>query len=548
MKNRFLILLFCSSVLIACKDDVKKENETKTVFKYNEPAGITSLDPAFSRTTENIWAVNQLFNGLVQMNDQLEVKPCIARSWEISDNGLEYTFYLRDDVFFHDHEKFPNGKGRKVVANDFVNSFYRIIDKEVASPGSWIFNNLNRNSDNSFFGFTAPNDTTFKIFLEKPFPPFLGLLSMQYCSVVPLEIVEYYGNDFRNNPIGTGPFKFKMWKEGEKLIFLKNPNYFEKDEKGQQLPYLDAVAISFIRDRQTAYLDFIKGNFDFLSEVDASFKDDILNRAGKVNEKYDGKIKLNRHPYLKVDYLGFMINPSKTTQDNPLLKKKVRQAINMGINREKMITYLRNNIGNAATSGFIPPGMPSFDEKQVKGYSYDPDRARELLKEAGYPGGEGLPVITLSATSAYLDLLEFVQKELKSIGINIKIDVLSTAAFSEMVARSAVPFFRKSWIADYPDAENFLAPFYSKNLSPEGPNYTHFQNKKFDELYERARLELDEKIRYDLYRMMDQLIIDEAPVVPLYYDEAVTFIRSNISGMSNNPMKLMVLKNVKKGL
>lgn len=543
--RKALILIFLITTLVSCKNETNKTGSGKTVFRYNEPAGITSLDPAFSRTAENIWAVNQLFNGLVQMNDKLEVEPCIAKGWNISEDGLIYSFTLRNDVFFHDHPQFPGGKGRRVVAGDFVSSFYRISSKDLASPGAWIFNNLDKSAKNNYLGFTAPNDTTFYIFLQKPFPPFLGLLTMQYCSVIPHEVVQHYGNDFRVNPVGTGPFKFKMWKEGERLVLLKNTNYFEKDEKGERLPYLDAVSVSFIKDRETGFLEFLKGNFDFLSEVDASFKDDLLTKTGEINPKQKGKFKMNRSPYLKVDYLGFLID-NKSKKNNPFLNKKVRQAINYAINREKMITYLRNNIGKPAHSGFIPNGIPSFDESIVKGYKYDPDKARRLLREADYPDGAGLPEIPISATALYLDLLEFVQNELKAIGIKVKIDVLSTAAMSEMVARGDVPFFRKSWIADYPDAENFLAPFYSKNFAPEGPNYTHFSNKEFDELYEKSQLELDDEKRYELYRKMDQIIIDEAPVVPLYYDEAVTFHHNNIRNFNFNPMKLLVLKRVQK--
>ena len=245
------LITISTSLLIVCLihscGDVQKAEQTKTVFRYNESAGITSLDPAFSRSIENIWAVNQLFNGLVQMDDKLNVKPCIAKSWEISDDGLVYTFHLRNDVFFHDHVIFKDSVGRKVLASDFVNSFLRLTSPEITSPGEWIFNNIDKSLKSSYLGFVATNDTTLQIYLQKTFPPFLGLLTMQYCSVIPEEIADFYGNDFRNHPIGTGPFQFKIWKENEKLILVKNNNYFEKDGENT-LPYLDAVSISFIKD------------------------------------------------------------------------------------------------------------------------------------------------------------------------------------------------------------------------------------------------------------------------------------------------------------
>ncbi len=540
------LLVIC--LIYSCGSDVQKAEQTKTVFRYNESAGITSLDPAFSRSIENIWAVNQLFNGLVQMDDNLNVKPCIAKSWEISDDGLMYTFHLRNDVFFHDHPIFKDSIGRKVVASDFVNSFLRLTSPEIASPGEWIFNNIDKSLKSNYLGFVATNDSTLQIYLQKAFPPFLGLLTMQYCSVVPQEVVDFYGNDFRNHPIGTGPFRFKIWKENEKLIFVKNDSYFEKDGDNK-LPYLDAVSISFIKDRQSSFLEFIKGNFDFLSGIDGTYKDDVLSKEGKLSEKYVGKINLDIHPYLKTDYLGIVVDEQlDIVKNSPLKLKAIRQAINYGFDRQKMIGFLRNNIGKAATAGFVPKGMPGYEKFNVKGYTYNPDMARELLTTAGFPEGKGLPEIKLVTTSMYLDLCEFIQSELKEIGINLKVEVLSPAIHSEMVARQGVNFFRKSWVADYPDAENYLALFYSKNFAPEGPNYTHFKNAKFDGLYEQAQTETDEQKRYEYYGLMDQIIIEESPIVPLYYDEAVVFYHNNISGLSSNPLNLLSLKKVKKAL
>jgi len=478
------------------------------------------------------------------MNDQLVVKPCIAKSWDISADGLTYTFHLRDDVYFHDHELFENGKGRKVVASDFVHSLFRIVNPEVTSPGAWIFNNIDRSVD---LGFTAIDDTTLQIHLLTPFPPFLGLLTMQYCSVIPHEIVEHYGRDFRNHPIGTGPFKFKMWREGVKLIFVKNENYFEKDEKGDSLPFLDAISISFLNDPQTAFLEFIKGELDFLSGLDEFPKDEVLTLTGKLSSKYEGKFVMQSQPYLRTDYLGILVDEElEIVQNSPLKIKAIRQAINYGIDRKTMVTYLRNNIGVPATSGIVPHGMPSFDAKKVIGYSYDPDKAQELLSEAGFPNGEGLPEITLSTTSDYLDMCEAMQNQLAEIGIKIKVDVNPMVTLKELVAKSALNLFRKNWFADYADAENYLALFYSKNFSPFGPNYTHFKNDRFDKLYEEAQMHTNDSIRYEYYRQMDQIIMDEAPVVVLYYDEILRLVQNNITGLSSNPMNLLSLKRVKK--
>src|SRR6202000_1484264 len=198
-----LILLCCISVLVLSSCHSDNASSHKTVFNLNLDEGLTSLDPAFCRNQNTTWMDNQLYNGLVQVDDSLHIRPCIAKSWDISHDGLLYTFHLRNDVYFHDDSQFPHGIGRKAVAADFVYSFSRLIDPKVASSGSWIFSDKVTGKE----AFTAVNDSTFSIKLTKPFPPFIAMLTAQYCSVVPKEVVEFYGKDFRDHPVGTGPFK-----------------------------------------------------------------------------------------------------------------------------------------------------------------------------------------------------------------------------------------------------------------------------------------------------------------------------------------------------
>lgn len=533
-----LIILFLFSY---CSGPPEADQDM-TVFRYNESKGIATLDPAFAKSQTLIWPVHQLFNGLVQMDTALNVRPCIAKKWDVSADGKTYTFHLRNDVYFHDHPLFPNGEGRQVTASDFVYSLKRIYDPGTASPGAWIFNYLDKDK-----GPQAINDSTLKIHLKRPFPAFLGLLTMQYCSVVPKEIVEHYGDEFGRHPVGTGPFRFKMWKEGEKLIFVKNSDYFEKDEQGKRLPYLDAVSITFISDKQSEFLEFIKGELDFLSGLSPANKNELLTRNGQLNPKYKGEIKMYTQPYLNTEYLGFLVDDSmKTVKNSPVSDKLVRKAINYGFDRTKMMKYLRNNIGTPANNGFIPKGLPAFSKDSIQGYNYNPDKARRLLKKAGHPQGEGLTSIKLTTTDDYRDLCEFIQHQLSEIGIKINIEVSTGATFRDMVANSKLLFFRGSWIADYPDAENYLALFYSENFSPGGPNYTHYENPEYDSLYKKALNTMDAQKRQQYYRQMDRMIIDDAPVVPLYYDQVVRFTRTNIKGLGNNPMNLLVLKHVQK--
>lgn len=539
---RHLHLLFpvlLSLLCLACSP--KGRNSDKMIFHYNESGGIQTLDPAYSSGQAVIWACNQLYNGLVELDDSMRIVPSIAKSWTISEDGRIYTFTLRSDVTFHNTDFFPFEGKRYVKAADFVYSFGRILDGEVASPGAWVFQKVKRDADGRPC-FEALDDTTFQITLSEPFPPFLGILTMKYCSVVPHEVVEHYGKDFRNHPVGTGPFKFQLWQEGVKMVLRKNPDYFERDEQGTPLPYLDAVAISFIVDKQSVFMEFMKGSIDFMSGVEACYKDALLTKEGQLNPEYKDQITLLTGPYLNTEYLGFMLQDKG--DGNPLLNKKIRQAINYGFDREKMMKFLRNNVGYAGTAGFIPMGMAAFDAERVKGYDYNPKKAAALLAEAGYPNGKGLPPISVAVSANYADLCQYIQHELSQIGIDLRLDITQGAQQREMMRNYQLPFFRGSWICDYPDAENYLALFYSKNLQPVGSNYTHYVNKAFDKLYEASQRCTDEARRNEYYIRMDSLLMEDAPVVVLYYDKVVRFTRKEVTGMGINPINMLDLRRV----
>ncbi len=537
---RFGAMLLCF-MLTSCRmgPDVP---EDWTVFRYNEPSNVTSLDPIYARNQANIWAVSQLFNSLVVFDDSLRVLPALARRWEICSEGTGYTFVLRDDVYFHDDPCFPEGKGRRVRAQDFVFSLGRLIDPSLNAPGAWVMNRVSRFDDGSL-QVTAANDSILHIQLEEAFPAFIGLLAMQYCSVVPHEAVSHYGPDFRRNPVGTGPFRFAYWKEGVKLVLRRNAHYFEFEGK-ERLPYLDAVSIHFILDRHTAFLSFIRGQLDMLSGLDASYKDELLTPDGHLQAAYLDRFQMISMPFLNTEYLGMLVSSDRTGADWPLRNKRIRQAVNYGFDREKMLRHLRNNVGIPAHAGFVPVGMPGFTSN-TGGYRYRPDLARRLLAEAGYPNGEGLPPITLMTNQAYLDIAQFIQFELSRLNIRVLIDVMPPATLREWMARGEAGFFRASWIADYPDAENYLALFYSPNRSPAGPNYTHYANPAFDALYDSASTVVSDRDRQAMYREMDRMVIADAPVVFLFYDQSLRFVPKHVRNMGNNPLNHLDLRRVR---
>ncbi|MFT5250245.1 MAG: ABC-type transport system substrate-binding protein, partial [bacterium] len=530
--NKLTYLLttsYCLLLLISCNSEINSDKDY-LVFRYNEHSNIATLDPAFASNPQLIWSTNQLFNSLVQLDDELNIQPDIAKNWTFNDSALTYTFNLRNDVYFHKSEVFIDNykdSTRLVTAHDFEYSFNRLLDEKVAARGRWVLNNVER--------FYAENDSVFSIQLSQPFPAFLGLLSMRFCSVVPKEAIDYYGNDFRSNPVGTGPFKFKLWEENVKLVLRKNPDYFETDELGNQLPYLEAVAITFLPDKQSEFLQFVQGKLDFISGLDNSYKDEIVTTKGKLQEKYKDQVNLITSPYLNTEYLGFFMgSPTPEVQS-----KKIRQAINYGFDRVKMITYLRNGMGIPAVHGFIPKGLPGFNE--MRGYTYQPEKAKELVLEYIEESGNNNPSIFIGTNSQYLDLCEFIQREIQKIGIQVQIDVVPPSTLRQMKSSGELDIFRASWIADYPDAENYLSLFYSENFTPNGPNYTHFKNNVYDSLYVASLSLSNIEERKLVYEKMDSIIIDEAPVVPLYYDMAVRFVSKKVSGLGINPQNFLVL-------
>jgi len=531
LKIKYLLFFIVIIVFSSCDQKKNKYNDLQ-VFRYNEHKNINTLDPAFSKDLRTIWATTQLFNGLVQLNDSLQVIPDIAEKWTISEDGLSYQFHLRTDVLFHKHALFGKESTRNVVAKDFEYSFQRLLDPEVASPGKWVLEFV--------ASFTAESPHVFSIQLKKPFPPFLSLLTMKYCSVVPKEALDYFGDSFRENPIGTGPFHFKLWKENIKLVLRKNNYFYETDENGVQLPYLEAVAITFLPDKQSEFLQFVQGNLDFLNSIDNSYKDDLLTKNGKLQSRYASRIKMMTSPYLNTEYLGVYMDAAEEEANSLLLRK----ALNYGFDKEKMILYLRNGIGTPAIHGFIPKGLPSFN--QMKGYTYQPQKAKQLIETYKLKSGNNNPKITISTDSQYLDLCEYIQREMQKIGLKVVVEVLPASTLRERKANGKLSVFRGSWVADYPDAENYLFIYHSKNFSPNGPNYTHYKNNQFDALYEKAVETVNTQKRHLIYQRMDSLMMATTPVIPLYYDEVLRFTNKNLTGLGINPINHLHLKKVRK--
>jgi peptide/nickel transport system substrate-binding protein len=529
-----LILIGSISILIgllaSCSSDAKVDSQK--VFRLNVHENINTLDPAYARDLRSIWAMNQIFNGLVQLDHKLTIQPDIATHWEISEDTKTYVFYLRDDAYFHESEIFGDQQTRTVTASDFVYSFDRIRDKSIASPGLWTLESVK--------SYEAIDDHTLKIELTNPFSPFLGILSMKYLSVLPKELGDDPQSTIGVQPIGTGPFYVKAWMQNIKMVLRKHPFYFETDQNGDRLPHLESVAITFVPDKQSEFLLFIQGKLDMINSLDASYKDELLDKKGQLQAKYIDKVKLLRSPYLNTEYIGIYLDAELPEIQSLVLRK----ALNYGLDREEMVRFLKNNIGRPANKGFIPDGLN--DNLDVKGYAYEPEKAKELVRQFRNETGIQTPTLTLATDANYVDLCTYLQNIYQQIGVAIKIEVMPSAALREAKSNGKLELFRASWVADYPDPENYLLPYKSDNFSPNGPNYTHFNSNAFDQGYKAVAEELYTNRRNALISRLDQQLVDQAPFILLYYDEVLRFVHPNVEGMIPNPLNMLDLRRVSK--
>ena len=535
LMNRIRLLFVLPLLLTACAGN---EDAASHVFRYNESNGVATLDPAFAKSQALMWPVHQLYSTLVETDDSLHLRPLLARHWQVSEDGLTYTFTLRQDVFFHDDAVFEGGKGRKLLAKDVAFSLGRLVDVQVASTGAWIFHDIV--SDTA--PFRAINDSVFLLKLKRPYGSILKVLTMPYCSVVAQEAVVAYGADFRRHPVGTGPFQLVAWAEGQSMVLKKNSHYFERDEEGRRLPYLDGIQISFAENKASEFLSFQQNKIDFINDIDPGLKDELLTKTGKLKKDWQKKARLQVTPFLNTEYLGILSDSSKLHYQHPLNNILVRRAIASAINKNKMLLYLRNSIGIPAWDGFVPPSL--LDNRDPGYEQYDPKEARRLLAMAGYNTSNPVPEFSLVTAPAYTSLGSFIVNDLNQVGFRCKLEIIQKGLLLQKMSAGQVVFFRGSWIADFPDAINYMSVFYSKNPAP--PNYTRFSDSVFDAAFEEYLLEKNEVKRRSFLQQMDSRIRDRVPIIPLWYDQVLHLSSPDLVGFHPNSFNMLELRRVKK--
>ena len=559
-KSLLLSLALLIFINFSCSTD---ENADKKIFNLNVNVGIETLEPVMSNSTQTIWALSLCMEGLVTFDKENKITPLLAKDWTISEDALTYTFNLKTNVKYYDDDCFTEtgGKGRAVTAQDFKYCLERVNDPNTKSRGLWVFRDkikgapefIKSRSDESnnkikeITGIKVINDSTLQIELIEPFAPFLSLLTMSYGFVYPREAVEYYKDDFFKHPVGTGPFKFVKWDIDKELIFEKNKDYWDKDEEGNQLPYLDGVRFTFTKSLETEFLDFTQNKYDYHNPSSETFGQ-ITDDEGNLLDLENKSSELIRQPWLNTVYY-IMMQTTKLPggMGSPFINnKKLRQALNYGVDRKKIVRFVLKNRGFPAENGPLPIGIPGFDEN-IKGYTYDKAKAKLLLVEAGYPDGNGLYLTLVIGNDEIQQAIAIaIQEQMKELGVNIKLEQLMQATVLSKQQDGEFTFSRANWGADYFDPENFMALFYSKNLVPFGPNKTGYSNPRIDELYEQANKLTDFNERKKIYDEMQQIVIDDAAWLFIYYNQQVYLLHKNIEGFYLDGLNIIKLKHTKK--
>ena len=500
MKRLLVPLALALSLIIGCQQEPAEKPKQVTpeprrggIYRAALPWSPRTLDPAYSTDIYSITLIQQIFDGLVQFDQNLNVVPALATSWTVSRDKLTYTFTLRGGARFHN--------GRLVTADDFVYSFTRILDPKEESSALGFFERLKgasayrKGERNEVAGLKALDAHTLEITISEPFAAFLSVLAMFNSKVVAREEIERWGKDFGRHPVGTGPFRLASW-EGDQIVLAVNPEYYE----GR--PYLDRVVYTIYAGAQydRIYDDFVAGRLEEAA-VFGPNRDTLASTT---------EYQFYRKPSLSLQFYGM------NCLNKTLKEIKVRQALNYAIDKERIVREVyKNQFLPAAT--ILPPGMPGYFPENGA-YDYDPDKAKNLLNQAGFGlSGEKLSLTVLSASRSQAAQKEMalIAEDLATVGVKLQIRYETDwPTFEAALSEDNLQIYRYAWIADIPDPDNFLNILLG---SKSGYNFMRYSNSRVDSLFSQALLETDTLTRVDLYREAERTVLADAPMIPWIY-------------------------------
>lgn len=499
--SRFFLLsyLFVILVLLSCSH----RNRLSGYVYYRLSSNPTTLDPALIVDVTGGAIAAKLFNGLVKLDESLRIIPDIAERWTVSPDGLTYTFRLSYDVKYSTKQY--------VKTADFKYSFKRILDPKTRSPNTWVLEKIAGAKDymngrtDDVTGIRVIDDHTLEIRLEKPFSPFIYLLTMPAAYVVPEEEVRKWGPDFSTHPMGTGPFVLEEWLPNREVRLKRRDDYFGERAK------IKGVVYRVIPEDLTATTEFELGNLDVISvpapefskyKSDARWKSLMASVKG-INTYYIG-MNCSRPPFNNIH---------------------LRRAMNFAIDRRKLLSTFYENRGRPA-AGPVPDLLRTWGSPEP--YEYNPGKAREMVEREGMAGRTIRFYIT--SDQEVVDMAEFIQSYIRKTGMNVEITQLEWSAYKEAINKGEPDMFWLNWWADYPDPEDFLYPlFHSSNAGPAG-NRARYKNSLVDRLIEEGQAAGNERERMIAYEKAEKIIVDEAPWVFFWHKTDYTLRQPWIKG------------------
>lgn len=569
MKKIFNLLLMVV-LLSSCGNDTKPvaefvEGEAGVfyggVFKVNETVGFRSLFPFSISTVSADHIAKQVYEGLIKQSQQdLTIEPSLAKRLDFNRDATVWTFYLNEGVKFHDDDCFEGGKGREVVAQDFKDCFDRLCEANadnhyfgstfkgrVKGADAYHLSTINGNPlPGGVSGIEVVDKYTLRISLINPFAGFLNVLSTPGCWVYPKEAYEKYGSEMSKKCVGTGPFKLKSVTE-EAVVLERNKNYWGQDLYGNPLPYLDGIKYSFVKEKKVEFLQFKEGTLDMIYMLPVDMITDILggfDEAKEVNKEFDMQVV----PAMSTFFLGFQ-------HDSGLFKdKNLRLAFTHAINKEKLVDNVLDGEGIPANYGIVPPAFKGYKNKKLVGKEYNVELAKEYLAKAGYENGKGFPELELqiSSEASFRDksICEAIQSMLKkNLNVDIGIIVVPAAEHYELIESGKAQLWQSEWVASYPDPEAFLTIFSSDHI-PEGVldkpylNSMRYKSVVFDSAFDASMQELNRRQRMKYYLKADQIAIDDAAVLSIFYGENYRLLKPYVTNFPANAMEYRDMSRV----
>lgn len=567
--RKFLAILIGASLVLSCTNTPETGTSPEALreakggkfygglFKVNESDYFKNLFPHNIRDAISYRIATQVYEGLVKFNpEDLSWMPSLAESWEVDSSKTIYTFKLRQGVFFHDDPAFPDGKGREFTSEDVKYCFELLCTEHINNQGfSAVFKGILKGADAYYAasqggkqpeggveGIKVLDKYTIQLILNEPNSIFLYNLAKPFAFIFPKEAYKKYDLDMRIKAVGTGPFIIDKIDEGNSVILKRNEKYYLKDEAGNQLPYLSGIKVRFMKDKKQELLEFKKGNLDMMYRMPTDHIIEIEEEATQKKGQY-GKYDLQRTPELATHFLLFL------NTGNIFNNKNVRKAFSFAINRNYILEAILNGEGyGPAIYGITPPAFADrgYDIRNIKGYDLNLDSARYYLRKAGYASGKEFPQVKLQLNSdgeRNIAVAQEVQKQLKEgLGVNIEIEVVPLAQLLENMQSGKADFARGGWLADYPNPENFLWFFYGKNVPDDPskisyPNMMRYKNPEFDKYYEAGLKAKTQEEAFKNFMRAENIMIQDAPIIVLWYDEGYRLVQPNVKNFPNNAMQ-----------